>query len=119
MSHDRPLLRGIIFCEEGQAFERATVYVRLEDVSRADGPADVVAEQVIPNVSYQEAHAVGLRFSLPGELLDERASYAVRVHVDVNRDGRVNRGDYLSMESYPVLTHGYPDRVTVRVREVR
>jgi hypothetical protein len=31
----------------------------------------------------------------------------------------VSRGDYISMESYPVLTFGYPKQVSVRVREVK
>ena len=47
------------------------------------------------------------------------ASDNIRVHIDVDRDGRVSRGDYITMESYPVLTWGHPDRVTVRVREVK
>jgi hypothetical protein len=54
-----------------------------------------------------------------GQIPDDQASYTVRVHMDVDGDGRVSRGDYLRMESVPVLTHGYPNRVTVRAREVQ
>jgi hypothetical protein len=51
--------------------------------------------------------------------VDEGAGYSVRVHVDLDGDRRVSRGDFISTESHPVLTLGRPDRVTVRVREVK
>ena len=38
---------------------------------------------------------------------------------DVDGDGQVSRGDYITMESYPVLTHGYPHVVIVRLRKVK
>ena len=60
-----------------------------------------------------------VQLALEGTIPDERARYAVRVHVDIDGDGQVSRGDYLNMESYPVLTYGHPSRVTVRVQEVR
>jgi uncharacterized lipoprotein YbaY len=109
----------IILGEEVQSFSSATIYVRLEDVSRVDALSKTVAEQVLHNVSHQAGHQSQLAINLRGTTPDERASYAVYVHVDVDGDGKVSRGDYISMESYPVLTFGYPNRVTVRVREVR
>lgn len=96
-----------------EAFAAATVYVRLEDVSFADRPSAVIAEQVIPGVSRGPV-AIDLR-SAP---LDPRGSYSVRVHVDVDGDGQITPGDYVSTESYPVLTHGHPANITVNVRRV-
>jgi hypothetical protein len=55
---------------------------------------------------------------LQGRVPDMRARYQVRVHVDVDKDGKVSRGDYITTESYPVLTFGHPSRVRVRVRPV-
>jgi uncharacterized lipoprotein YbaY len=119
-SISKSLVSGeIILGEEVQSFSSATIYVRLEDVSRVDAFSKIVAEQVLHNVSHQAGHQSQLAFDLRGTTPDERASYAVYVHVDVDGDGQVSRGDYISMESYPVLTFGYPDRVTVRVREVK
>jgi hypothetical protein len=114
-----PLLYGEVIFEGTRSFAGAIVYVRLEDVSRLDAPSAVIAEQVIRDVAHQAGSQQGLEFSLYGQIPDDQASYTVRVHVDVDGDGRVSRGDYLSMESVPVLTHGYPNRVTVRVREVQ
>ena len=45
-----PLVRGTIVFESSRPeLTGATVYVRLEDVSLADAPAEVVSEQVIGN----------------------------------------------------------------------
>ena len=119
-STSEPLVSGeILLGEEVQSFSSATIYVRLEDVSRVDAVATTVAEQVLRHVSHQAGHQFQVAIALRGTTADARARYAVRVHVDVDGDGQVSRGDYISMESYPVLTFGYPDRVTVRVREVK
>ena len=119
-STSEPLVSGeILLGEEVQSFSSATIYVRLEDVSRVDAVATTVAEQVLRHVSHQAGHQSQVAIALRGTTADARARYAVRVHVDVDGDGHVSRGDYISMESYPVLTFGYPDRVTVRVREVK
>ena len=115
----RPLLTGDVVIEAGRAFSGARMRIILEDVSRVDAASVGVAEQIIDSVSYDPTDGASLAFSLHGEVPDDRANYAVRVHIDVDRDGRVSRGDYITMESYPVLTQGHPERVIVRVREVK
>jgi uncharacterized lipoprotein YbaY len=118
-SSEAPLVKGEILFEDVQrSFEGATVRVRLEDVSYADAPSRVVAEQVIPDVSCEAGTDCTLRFGLYGDVPDERRRYVVTVYVDLHGQGRVTQGDYLSMESQPVLTHGNPDQISVRVREV-
>jgi uncharacterized lipoprotein YbaY len=94
------------------------VHVRLEDVSYADAPSRVVAEQVIPDVSHESGTEHTLRFALHGDVPDEKGRYIVTVHVYLQGQGRVPQANYLNVESYPVLTHGYPDQITVRLREV-
>lgn len=117
---DPSLVQGdISFEETARSFSGATVYVRLEDVSRADAPARIVAEQMIQDFSHAAGTVSPLPFALQGFAPDERSRYSVRVHVDVDGDGQVSRGDFLSMENYPVLTFGYPNHVTVQVKELR
>jgi uncharacterized lipoprotein YbaY len=117
---DASLVHGeVVFDETAQSFSGATVTIRLEDVSRADAPAQIVAEQILPDVSHTAGSPTQLPFAIEGTIPDERARYAVRVHVDVDGDGQLGPGDYMNMESYPVLTYGNPNRVTVRVQEVR
>jgi hypothetical protein len=72
----------------------ATVYVRLLDTSRIDAAARKVAEVVLYDVQ-----------------LD-------RVHVDLDGDGRKSKGDYLNMQSYPVITRGHPNQVEVQARRI-
>jgi len=118
-SSESPLVNGEIpLGEAKRSFTGATVHVQLEDVSYADAPSRVIAEQVIPNVSHESGTEHALRFALYGDAPDEKGRYIVTVHVDLQGQGRVNRGDYLSMESHPVLTHGYPNQISVRLREV-
>jgi len=119
MSSETPLLvSGQIILDGTRSFSDATVYVRLEDVTRVGSPSVTVAEQVIPEVSYRAGSQQEVKFVLTGRDLDRRARYNVRVHVDVDGDGRINQGDYLSTQSYPVLTDGHPDQVTVYVSRV-
>lgn len=108
----------IIFGEEAKTNSGVTIYIRLEDISIADTASKLIAEQVLSNVSFQAGHRIKFLINLHGKALNERASYSLRVHVDVDGDGQISRGDYISMVSYPVLTFGYPNHATIQVREV-
>jgi uncharacterized lipoprotein YbaY len=119
MSSEVPVLvSGQIILDGTRSFSGVTVYVRLEDVTRVGAPSVTVAEQVIPEVSYRAGSRQEVAFDLTGREPDPRARYNVRVHVDVDDDGRISQGDYLSTQSYPVLTDGHPDQVTVYVSRV-
>jgi uncharacterized lipoprotein YbaY len=114
----KPLVVGEVrFPEDARPFSGATVYIRLENTSRQDAGSQIVAEQVVQDFSYKGSKTK-LQFELYGEPPDPRASYNVRVHVDVDRDKQISTGDYITTESYPVLTYGYPRRVYLLVREV-
>ena len=53
------------------------------------------------------------------DIVDLRRSYSIRVHIDVDNNGKINSGDFITMESYPVITYGYPkDNISVHVRKV-
>lgn len=113
------MLSGKIFFQDARSFTGATVYIRLEDVSCVDAPSEVISEQVIHDVSHSAGSQQSLDFNVYGSIPDNKAMYIISVHVDVDNDGYVSQGDYLSMESYPVLTYGYPNIVTIWVREVK
>lgn len=108
----------IEMAEIAQPFSGATAYVRLEEVTYADAPAHLVAENVIDNVSYTGSSNTIATSVLHGQPADSQAHYSVRVHLDLDGDRQISRGDYISTESYPVLTHGHPNRVSVRVQAV-
>jgi len=118
MPDDELLVSVEVTFEDAESFSGATVYVRLEDVSRADVAARVIAEQVLRDVSLRPGRPAKLMINLRGKAVDEQARYAVRVHADLDGDGQISRGDYISMESYPVLTFGNPNEAIVRVHRV-
>jgi len=96
----------------------ATVIVRLLDTSRMDVAARRVDEAVLRHVRLDEVQDEGIAFRLTAQELDPRARYEVSVLVDLDGDGRASVGDYLNMQSYPVLTRGFPTQVEVHVHPV-
>lgn len=90
-----------------------TVRVRLDDVSRADAPAMVIAETTFP----AKGHTSPIPFSLDYDpaRIDERFEYAVRAEI---RDAG-NRLTWVTTTRHPALTRGAPaDGVTVTVEPV-
>lgn len=113
------LLRGqIVFDESAPSFKGATLYVSLQDTSLADADAVTIAEQVTKDIAYDARARNTLPFALSGAVPDERAHYTVRVLVDLDGNGRVSQGDFVNVESYPVLTWGHSRAVSIRVERV-
>jgi uncharacterized lipoprotein YbaY len=119
-NHTPPLVTGsILLSQELSSFSGATATVYLEDVSLVDAPAQIITKQVIPNVSHKMGTENKIEFALFAEIPNPRARYSIRVQVTLHDDQSIHRGDYITMESYPVLTFGYPNRVSVLVQEVK
>jgi putative lipoprotein len=111
-------VRGEIVLPPGAPPEAARVVVQLEDVSRADAPSVVVGEQRSEQVRLQGRDRLEFAIEVPADAIDPRAMYSVRAHVDTSGSGTVERGDFVSTQSYPVLTGGAPDEVKIAVRPV-
>ncbi len=97
---------------------KAMAYVSLEDTSLADAPSRVVSEQRLMRLPERLTTAGTVPFKLHARWPDPNSTYSVSVHVDVDGDGKVSRGDYINTESYPVLTFGHASRASIRVRQV-
>jgi putative lipoprotein len=111
-------VHGVVVVPEGQPGEvAACVLVQVEDVSRMDAPSVVVGEQRVESVPL-DGRVVPFDVDVPTEAIDDRSSYSVRVHVDVSGSGEVESGDLITTQSYPVLTGGYPESVSVTVRRI-
>lgn len=109
----------VILGEEVGSFSGGTVRVFLEDISRADASSQRVAEQTIPNVSHEAGSKSRLPFRLQGDRTDTHLNYTVRVHVDLQGDGEIHVGDYITMQTYPVCSDEDSDQVFPAVREVK
>lgn len=90
---------------------QAVINVQLQDVSRADAPATVLAEQTIN----AEGKQVPFAFDLPYDStkIDERYTYAVRAQISV--DGQLW---FTTTERYPVITQGNPTNVDLVLQRV-
>ena len=115
-----PLVKGKITFEEGAPpFTGATMYVRLERITAADIASEAVAEYVERGIAFDPKTSSDFLFAIAGDPPDARASYAVRVHIDIDGDGEVSKGDFISMQSYPVITFGHPRELSILVRQVK
>jgi uncharacterized lipoprotein YbaY len=100
------------------------IVVQLEDVTVADVSSRIVTRQIagcldLPsygNISRNDPFTIP--FKLFYEIGDKQRRYAVSVHVDMDGDGKVSMGDYINMQSYPVITQGYPTQISVKVIRV-
>lgn len=89
------------------------VKVEVRDTSLADAPAVLLKQAIahVPTVGRTSAFPVTL------DLAAVPDGTTVWVHVDVDRDGRVSKGDYVTVESYPVAALPVQS-LTIRVKKV-
>jgi uncharacterized lipoprotein YbaY len=89
----------------------ATLVVKLEDISRADAPATIIAEQTIVTAGQQ----VPIPFSLTYDpkLINPRYQYAVRAQIFYGDELR-----WISTTVHPVITQGHPTAVEIRVEPI-
>jgi putative lipoprotein len=86
--------------------------VELRDTSLADAPA-VSLKQVRSTITRSGTSSVQITMD-PGSIPE---GTTVWVHLDVDRDGRVSVGDYITVESYPAAVSG-PQEMTIRLKRV-
>ena len=112
-------VRGeIVLPRDDLPAETANLIVQVEDVSRADAPSVIIAEQRQAVASLRSGAALPFTIEVPAELVDERDDYSVRVHIDVSGSGEVEVSDLVSTQSYPVLTRGHGNEARINVERV-
>jgi len=106
----------IVFPRDAVPFANATVYVYVEDTTYADARADRVAAWTRRDVAYpRDAAGITFEFRIDAALPPHRR-YSVRALVDVDGDGTVGPGDYLSTQAIPLRSGD--QNVTVVVTRV-
>ena len=89
----------------------AVIKVRLVDVSRADAPSELLAEEAIVAAGRQ----VPFAFELAYEPAAIRAAHTYAVQVRIEEDGRLL---FISDTRHPVITRDHPSHVDIVVRRV-
>lgn len=117
------ILGQVVFDGDTPDVDRVLLTVRLEDVSLAGMRTTIVA---VHQREVDLAEDDSLRFEIlpaaDSPVINPRSSYAVTAHVSLHPDEQpedIMQGDYLTVQSYPVLTQGNPSIVTVEVKLIR
>ena len=92
----------IIFRQIPTSFSGATVFIFLEDNNRADAPSVVVARSVLHGISRSPENISSIHFRIVHPSPDSNAQLAISIHIDVDGDGKISPGDFITMESFPV-----------------
>ncbi len=108
----------IVFNELTGDINSATVYIRLLDTTEIDVSSITVAAVVLHDLNRDRVESQGLPFRISIDQIDSTRRYEISVLVDLDGDGQISVGDYYSTQSYPVLTHGHPDMVTIQVQKI-
>ena len=114
-----PVVTGKVFLKDDPGKScKANVYVRLLDTGRADASSVKVTETIYEKVDLSGIFKNGMPFRLQTDETDPKRRYEISVLVDLDGDGKKGKGDYITMQAYPVLTRGYPDHVEVTVKKI-
>ena len=89
----------------------AIILVQLLDVSLADAPSQVIAEQSYTLGQRQVPVPFGLNYD--SSKINEKHSYVVSAKITL--DGTLR---FISDKSYPVITHGNPSTVDLMLKQV-
>ncbi|MET0208357.1 MAG: YbaY family lipoprotein [Burkholderiaceae bacterium] len=106
-------VQGSVLLPDRAPLENGTlVFIRLQDVSRMDAPALLLAERRIEAGDHRQAPFV-FDFGIEPERIDPRARYVVSARIE--REGRLL---YISDTAYPVLTQGAGDKARLVLRRI-
>ena len=118
MSATDVLIRGeLAFDGAPVDLSGASVKIRVDDVSRADAESVPLAEHAVRLPPLGASTAATIPFEVRTEGLKAGARYAIWAHVDMDRDGQISVGDFITMENFPV-SGGANAYHRVRVRRV-
>lgn len=96
LSEENAVQGMIIFDEPVESFSNATIYLKVEDVSLQDVASVVISEDTITDISMDSDNIQPVPYLIYHPELDERMTYSLSVHVDVDGDGSLSNGDYYS-----------------------
>lgn len=112
-------IRGmIIFDKTVESFSNATTYLKVEDVSLQDVSSIIIAEDIINSVSQNADDVQPVQYFINFPQLEERMTYSLSVHVDVDGDGSLSNGDYYSTWHNPVPTEPGAHELDVHVEMI-
>ena len=101
-----------LYCSAAPPPVGAPVHVQVRDTALQDVPAHVLGD-----VSTLVSGSGDLLARVEVDVPRRGAEPTIWAHIDVDRDGRVSRGDYITTGSYPLPSGSHP-RIRVPVSRV-
>lgn len=95
------------------ATKAGQVIIEVRDISLADAPSVVVAEQRLNEVALKPNGQI--KFKLPVPEVEANRSLSLRAHVSLDGSDRVDAGDLLTTANYPVPNAGTSAQLKVPV----
>ena len=92
--------------------------ISLVDTTYADAAAVPVAVLHTDLADWEITESEGLNFEIQADQLDPLNRYEIMVHLDFNCTGEIKEGDFINMQSYPVLTQGHPSEVKIKAIQI-
>ncbi len=93
--------------------ESAIAHVHLLDTSLADAPSIVLARLEVENLRAGLTPGGTLPFVLECQVADHRVSLSLQAYIDNDHDGKISRGDFINVRSYPVAAAAEQDFIAV------
>jgi len=110
------------FEQDPPQFSKAILTVKLADVSLADVSSQVIAIHT-QSVGADDINALAFELSPDADNVEinAKATYTVSAHLSLHPNDNpteIRQGDYLTTQSYPVLTQGNPTNLDVEVKPI-
>ena len=109
----------VTFAAQPELPPEAVLRVRLLDTTYADAPALVISELLVRDIAEEANAGKPVPFLLSAERVNPRSTYTIIAHVALSGGEAIEPGDYISTQSYPVITYGSPGHVSVMVERIQ
>lgn len=106
----------IILPENAPNVKAEQIVIEVRDVSVADAPSTVVAENRLKNVKLKPNGEI--EFKIPVPEVESGHTLSFRVHVNVDGSEHTSTGDLLTTAHHPVPSTGTPDPVELPVEVI-
>lgn len=93
-------IHGTAVFEHPIRLTNGVLRVRLIDVDRIDAPSISIAEGTVRPLTGEPVSEVPFSFDVDDNLLHRRR-YELAAHLDLDVDGSVSPGDFVTMEAFP------------------
>ena len=103
---------------EARSFSEASLWIQIEKIGEIDAPAEIVARTPLPGISHVQGEAFLSRGEIVLQEVDPAATYEVSAHLDLDHDETVSRGDWITMQSYPLSLAEPEEELTLTLKQI-